>query len=180
MFTFERIDPAAEAQELIDFMTAHPWPYHVNSHPTVEQIRQAIGAGAYRDDENDSYWIVHRTLGRVGFVRLEDLEDPTPLFDLRLAEEHRGRGFGKDILLSITDWVFENNPQFARFEGQTREDNLPMRKTFVRAGWVKEAHYREGWPVAGGEAVASVAYAILRRDWETGVTTPVPWDDDPQ
>lgn len=112
-------------------------------------------------------------------MRLEDLEDPTPLFDLRLAEEHRGKGFGKGILLALTDWVFENNPQFARFEGQTREDNLPMRKTFVRAGWVKEAYYREGWPVAGGGAVASVAYAILRRDGETGVTTPVPWDDEP-
>lgn len=27
MFIFERIDPVAEAQELIDFMTVQPWPY---------------------------------------------------------------------------------------------------------------------------------------------------------
>lgn len=71
MFTFERIDPVTEARELIDFMTAHPWPYHVNSHPTAEEIRQAIEAGAYRDEENDSYWIVHRTLGRVGLCVLK-------------------------------------------------------------------------------------------------------------
>ena len=54
-----------------------------------------------------------------------------------------------------------------------------MRRVFVRAGWVKEAHYREGWPVEGGRPVASVGYGVLRRDWETGQTTPVPWDDEP-
>ncbi|HAN85469.1 MAG TPA: N-acetyltransferase, partial [Micrococcus luteus] len=62
------------------------------------------------------------------------------------------------------------------FEGQTREDNSPMLRTFQRAGWVKEAHYRRGWPVEGGEPVASVAYAMLRQDWENGTTTPVPWE----
>jgi RimJ/RimL family protein N-acetyltransferase len=48
----------------------------------------------------------------------------------------------------------------------------------VRAGFVKEAHYRDGWPVAGGEPRASVGYAVLRRDHETGTTTPVPVDDE--
>ncbi len=33
-----------------------------------------------------------------------------------------------------------------RSEGQTREDNTAMRKTFLRCGWLKEAHYREDWP----------------------------------
>ena len=56
------------------------------------------------------------------------------------------------------------------------EDNSPMLRTFQRAGWVKEAHYRRGWPVEGGEPVASVAYAMLRQDWENGTTTPVPWE----
>ena len=59
----------------------------------------------------------------------------------------------------------------------TREDNLAMRKTFLRCGWLKEAHYRESWPVEGGEPVASVAYAILRRDWQTGTVTRFEWED---
>ena len=46
-----------------------------------------------------------------------------------------------------------------------------MRKTFLRSGFLKEARYREGWPVTGSPPLASVAYAILRRDWETGETT---------
>ena len=52
-----------------------------------------------------------------------------------------------------------------------------MRKTFMRAGFVKEAHYREAWPVENGPPLASVAYSILRRDWQTGRTTPVEWND---
>lgn len=35
------------------------------------------------------------------------------------------------------------------------------------------------WPVEDGEPLASIAYGMLRRDWETGTTTPVPWQDLP-
>ncbi len=52
-----------------------------------------------------------------------------------------------------------------------------MRKTFLRCGWLKEAHYREAWPVAGGAPVASIGYSIIRRDWQTGHTTTFVWDD---
>jgi RimJ/RimL family protein N-acetyltransferase len=68
-------------------------------------------------------------------------------------------------------------PKVNRFEGQTREDNVAMRRIFLRCGWVKEAHYRESWPVDDGRAIASVAYAVLRRDWETGSTTTFDWED---
>lgn len=153
------------------------WPFHVRSSLTREEVQQGIAAGDYRNDDNDSYWITHNELGRIGFFRLEDLTDLAPVFDLRLEETTRGRGLGPEILHAVTDFVFTSLPAFNRFEGQTREDNIAMRKTFVRAGWVKEAHYREGWPVEGQRPLASVAYAILRRDWITGNTTLVPWDD---
>jgi hypothetical protein len=52
-----------------------------------------------------------------------------------------------------------------------------MRATFRGAGWVKEAFYRDGWPVGADVRVASVGYAVLRRDWESGTVTPVVWDD---
>lgn len=50
---------------------------------------------------------------------------------------------------------------------------------FRACGWVKEAHYREAWPVRDGGSLDAVAYAILRRDWATGTTTPVRFDDEP-
>lgn len=158
-------------------MTDNTFPFHGMLRPTAQSVEAAILSGSFRDDDNDSFWIDHVDHGRIGFFRLEDLSEDSPVFDLRLAEAFRGRGFGVEILLAAADHVFTSLPTVRRFEGQTREDNIAMRKTFLRAGWVKEAHYRDGWPVEGGPPVASVAYAVLRRDWESGHTTPVVWDD---
>lgn len=178
--TLSRLDPTGPDREaFIAMLVGNHWPFHVRERVTAEQVSAAIDAGAYRNDDNDTFWIEHDQLGRIGVLRLEDLTDQAPLFDLRLDASARGRGLGVEILRLATDHVFFTMPQVRRFEGQTREDNIAMRKTFQRAGWVKEAHYREGWPVDGGEPVASVAYAILRGDWEAGTTTPVPWDDLP-
>lgn len=178
--TLTRLDPTgADRAALVDFMTGNEFPFHMAPRPTREQVESWIEQGAYRDEDNDSYWVDHAELGRVGFLRLEDLTDLAPVFDLRLAQEFRGRGLAAQVLRAASALVFGTMPQVNRFEGQTREDNLAMRRAFLRCGWLKEAHYRQGWPVEGGEPVASVAYAILRRDWETGTTTPLVWEDLP-
>lgn len=70
-------------------------------------------------------------------------------------------------------------PTVTRFEGQTQEDDLAMRRIFLSCGWVKEAHDREAWPVEGATPAASIGYGILRRDWETGRVTTFEWDDLP-
>lgn len=175
---FTSIDPSGHDHDaLVDFMTRNEFPFHVRPRPTRENIETSISEGAYRDEDNESFWIDHAKHGRVGFLRLEDLSDGAPLFDLRLEGPFRNRSLGPEILRAAAQHVFTTMPNVNRFEGQTREDNTPMRKTFLRCGWVKEAHYREGWPVDGGAPVASVAYAILRRDWETGQTTTLVWED---
>lgn len=176
--TFTRLDPTGhDRHALIDFMTRNEFLFHGRPHPTAADVDTAITEGAYRDEDNDSFWVDHSELGRIGFLRLEDLRDRAPLFDLRLDGPVRGRGLGVEILCAATTYVFDTMPDVIRFEGQTREDNIAMRKTFVRCGWLKEAHYRDGWPVAGGAPMASVAYSILRRDWESGHTTTFVWDD---
>lgn len=103
---------------------------------------------------------------RVGLGILQDLEDDTPLVDLRLAEACRGSGLGVPALRALTDELFTMLPEVRRFEGTTRIDNLAMRRTFDRAGWTQEAHYREAWPIEEGEPMDAVGYAILRREWE--------------
>ncbi|MET4002283.1 RimJ/RimL family protein N-acetyltransferase [Arthrobacter sp. UYCu511] len=111
-------------------------------------------------------------------VALEDLkEGAAPLFDLRLDESQRGKGLGLAVLRALCKLVFTSMPETVRFEGQTREDNIAMRKTFIRAGFLKEAHYRLAWPTNSGGHVAAIAYAILRQDWESGTVTEFDWED---
>ncbi len=179
--TLVPLDPTgADRGGLVAFLAREEFPFHVRRRISPADAERGIDAGAWRDDEHESFWVDSDEHGRAGVLRLEDLQDPTPLFDLRIAGALRGRGLGVAALRAATDHVFTTMPDVARFEGQTREDNTAMRRAFVRAGWVKEAHYRDGWPVDGGAPLASVAYGVLRRDWASGTTTPVPWDDDPR
>jgi len=175
--TFAPIDVrGADRGALTRFLTRDSFPFHVVAEPSEDKVAASIDAGYYEGDRA-ALWVDHAEHGRIAIAVLEDLGDPTPMFDLRLATRYRGRGLGVPILQALTTHVFESFPSVNRFEGQTREDNLAMRKTFLRAGFLKEAHYREGWPVDGGEPLASVAYAILRRDWASGTPTPFVWED---
>jgi RimJ/RimL family protein N-acetyltransferase len=171
-------DRGRDRAELVEFLTAHEFPFHATRRLARAEVERSIDDGRFGDADHASYWIDSDT-GRIGVVVLIDLTDDAPLFDLRLATEHRGKGYGVDVLMTLTTHVFTTMPTVTRIDGQTREDNIAMRKTFVRAGFVKEAHYRDGWPVENGPPLASVAYGMLRRDWETGRTTPVVWDDAP-
>ena len=176
--TFVRLDDrGTDRADLVDFLTAHEYPFHATRRLSRADVADWIDDGRFGDEDHASYWI-HTDDGRIGVVVLEDLTDNAPLFDLRLATEFRGHGLGVEVLKALTTHVFTTMPAVTRFEGQTREDNIAMRKTFLRAGFVKEAHYREAWPVGNGTSLASVAYSILRRDWQTGQTTPVLWADE--
>lgn len=175
-------DPASDADAIVDFLSTSTFPFH--GHPTVSEAeaRARVLDGYFWASDRCGLWVVADG-DRLGIAVIEDLEDigagGAPLFDLRLGDRFRGRGLGVAVLRALTSYVFELYPSLRRFEGQTREDNVAMRTVFVRAGWVKEAHYREAWPVEGSAPMASIAYGVLRRDWESGTTTPVTWDDLP-
>ena len=178
-FALVRLDDRGSDRALLgEFLTSNEFPFHVIRRPARADVESWIDAGRFGDADHASYWIDGDQC-RLGLVVLRDLTDGAPLFDLRLAREHRGNGHGAHVLRAVTTHVFTTFPNVNRFEGHTREDNVAMRKTFVRAGFVKEAHYREAWPVENGPPVASVAYGILRRDWQTGQVTPVNWEDVP-
>jgi hypothetical protein len=94
-----------------------------------------VAAGAYDNDRTRTFWIATDTCGETGLIRLFDLGDSTPLFDVR--------------------------------------------RTFIRCGYVKEAHYRRSWAGRDGTLHDAIGYAILRSDWETGTVTRPDWDDEP-
>jgi RimJ/RimL family protein N-acetyltransferase len=174
--TFTPIDIAgADRGEFTRFMTRNSFPFHQNANPTDEQVDATIDGGGYR--RRVPLWIDETEHGRIGIAVLDAVAGPAPTFDLRLGTRYRGLGLGAPILRDLVTRVFTEHPAATRLEGQTRADHAAMRRTFERAGFVKEAHYRDGWPIPGSEPVASVGYAVLRRDWASGTTTPVDWDD---
>ncbi|MFI5545390.1 GNAT family N-acetyltransferase [Streptomyces sp. NPDC051815] len=176
--TYRAYTPA-DAADLVAFLTTDTWPFHGSPLVDPDRARQWIAEGRYCNDGNRTFWI---TAGGedIGLVRLMDLGDSTPVFDLRIRTAHRGRGAGAHALDWLTRYLFTEFPGIRRIEGTTRRDNTAMRRTFLRCGYVKEAHYRDGWPSADGTAVHdAVGYAILRRDWLTGTTTLPAWDDEP-
>jgi RimJ/RimL family protein N-acetyltransferase len=114
----------------------------------------------------------------VGFVRLDDLNDPTPMFDLRLRRRARGHGLGTATVGWLTTYLFDELPDIHRIEATTRRDNHAMRRVLRRCGYVKESHYRQAWPSSDGTRHDSIGYAVLRSDWTSGTRTEPEWDDE--
>ena len=166
----------ADHDALVSFLSSNRFPFHVTESMTPLDAHDRVERGDYVGPENEPYWINLPEIGIVGLIVFHEVTDGTPLIDLRISDEHRGRGIGTAALRCGTRALFEAHPEVLRIEGNTRVDNTAMRRAFASAGYVKEAHYRDGWSVAGGASLDSVAYAILRRDWVNGVTTPVAWD----
>ncbi|MCG7336759.1 GNAT family N-acetyltransferase [Sporosarcina sp. ACRSM] len=167
-----------EQEQLIHFMTTNTWPYHGNSHPGRELIEKAIEEGGYQSDEVKTFWVENDAREKVGIVKIYDLADKIPMFDLRIADMSRGNGYGPKALRLVAEYVFSLPDKKIRLEGHTRQDNLAMRKTFERAGFVKEAHLRNAWFSPKEYAYYdAVTYGITREDFTEGTTTPVIWED---
>ncbi|MFE7352249.1 GNAT family N-acetyltransferase [Streptomyces sp. NPDC057543] len=174
---FRRLSDS-DADALVRFLTGERWPFHVIGEVDDATARQWVAEGRFASEENRSFWIVADGTP-VGLVRLMDLADDTPMFDLRIEAAHRGSGIGAQAVTWLTRYLFTEFPEVRRVEGTTRQDNVPMRRVFLRCGYVKEAHYRDAWPAYDGTVHDTVGYAILRRDWTAGTVTLPPWDDDP-
>lgn len=168
-----------EQEQLIHFMTTNTWPYHGNSHPARELIEKTIEEGGYQSDQVKTFWVENEENEQVGIVKIYDLQDEIPLFDLRIADEARGRGYGPRALKMVAEYVFQLPEAKIRLEGHTRQDNFAMRKTFERAGFVKEAQLRQAWFSPKEESYYdAVTYGMTREDFLKGTATPVKWDDD--
>lgn len=168
-----------EQEPLIHFMTKNEWPYHVQSHPGRELIERTIEEGGYESDDVKTFWIENDEEQKVGMVQLYDLQDEIPVFDLRIAEQWRGLGYGKIALHLLTTFIFDLPTKKIRLEGHTRQDNVPMRKTFESVGFVKEAHFRDAWYMPKEDAYYdAVTYGITREDFLEKKTTPVSWNDE--
>ncbi|MBW3086465.1 hypothetical protein KEM60_02686 [Austwickia sp. TVS 96-490-7B] len=169
------IDSDLDSENIVEFLIGNQFPYHVVEQPAEEDARAFLASGVFSRPENAAFWIQIDSK-RVGIINFQDMLDGNPMIDIRLDGQCRGKGIGAIALGVGTSCIFTENPNIDRIEGNTRIDNEAMRRIFTKNGYVKEAHYRDGWRVEGAMPLDSVSYAIIRRDWMTGVVTPVNWN----
>jgi RimJ/RimL family protein N-acetyltransferase len=178
--SFQPLELPNGQEKLASFLSSHPWPYHSGSQITQEEVLQKIDEGVYSSPDTQTFWIIAEPEQHIGLIKLfdlDDIEDGSPLFDLRIIPEFRGKGAGKQAVTWLTNYLFESYPVLGRIEGTTRVDNLAMRKVFLSCGYAKEGHIRKSWETVGGTKLDTVIYGILREDWLNKTVTPVLWDD---
>lgn len=166
-----------DKDKLVRFLTSERWEFHSTPQILAEKIDEQIKKGHYSSSDIKTFWICADG-SKIGIIRLFDLGDElgsteTPLFDVRITNQMRGKGIGKQAVKWITEYVFTNYPSKNRFEANTRADNITMRRVLEHCGFVKEAHYRRAWPDENGNHYDCAGYRILRSDWVNKTKTPV-------
>lgn len=80
---------AFDTEDLVSFLTQNRFPFHVQTAPRAAEIRKRIEAGRFWNEDTQGFWVVNEGK-RIGMVALDDLQDDSPFFGLRLDESQRG------------------------------------------------------------------------------------------
>jgi RimJ/RimL family protein N-acetyltransferase/uncharacterized protein (DUF952 family) len=160
---------ADDLSRLIEWLCSDHWPFH-GTEPSPEWVRRRFETGGFLGETAHSFWVMTGS-DRLGLARIFDLQDLTPLVDLRVRSPYRGRGIGTRMLNRLIAYAFTDRDRF-RLAGYTRADNAAMIWVFEHCGFTKEAHHRKAWPVPGGGFKDSVGYGILREDWKQPASSP--------
>lgn len=160
--TFERV-AGVDAGAIVAFLRGSDWPFHRVRRLSVAEAEAIVISNA----TTDSFWI--RDAGvAVGLVRLldlDDVDDGSPLFDLRIVQEHRGRGLGTAAVKWLSEYLFIEFPLLHRIEATTRSDNAAMISILERSGYHLEGVLRESWKGENGSRHDTMVYGLLRREW---------------
>jgi RimJ/RimL family protein N-acetyltransferase len=162
--TFREIEPTRDAVAVSAFLRAHEWPFHGRRRLTPEQAQEM----EFGPPTTRTFWIELDGVP-VGLLRLQDLDDigrGSPLFDLRIAPDFRGRGVGRRAVAWLAELVFREYPAAHRIEAATRFDNVAMRRVLERCGFQLEGRLREAWPTEDGQRMDTAIYGLLRSDVE--------------
>lgn len=171
---FEELNDEIDA--LVDFMTSDTWDFYGTPNPKPERIVSNYKNQYYTGDDCKTFWVISDQDIKVGMIRIYDLQDGDPLFDIRILSKYRGMGIGTSTIRWLVEYLF-NFTDKQRIEANTRQDNYAMRCVFHKCGFVKEAHHRKAWVGQDGKPYDAIGYGITKEDWENGKTTPVNWND---
>jgi RimJ/RimL family protein N-acetyltransferase len=170
------VDVPKDREQLADFLSSHTWPFHSRSQISRADIFLDIDKGEYSRADTQRFWIIRNAqpIGLIKLFDLDDIEDGSPLFDLRIHPDQQGQGVGKKAVKWLSGYLFNSYPILGRIEGTTRVDNIAMQKVFVACNFVKEGQIRKSWP-AKDSKMDTVIYGLLREDWENNSITPIDW-----
>lgn len=162
---FELLDWPVDAPKVVEFLSSNEWPFHGRQRLSSAEA-EAVGVVG---DDIATYWIRDgdETIGMIRLFDLDDIDDGSPLFDLRIAEGHRGRGVGREAVRWLTRHLFAAYPGLHRIEATTRADNLAMQAVFDRCGYRLEGRMVEAWKNTDGTWSDTLVYAILYREHAT-------------
>jgi len=166
------VEPLAwpvDSDAVVAFLTAHEWPFHGEPRLSPEA---AAGVRVVADDI-ESFWVRDddRIVGLIRLLDLDDLDDGSPMFDLRIATTQRGRGIGRFAVDWLTAHLFTTYPALHRIEATTRSDNAAMQAVFARCGYRQEGRMLEAWKNTDGSRSDTLTYAILRREFTARIST---------
>jgi RimJ/RimL family protein N-acetyltransferase len=159
--TYAQVD-LADADEVVALLCGSEWPFHGTGRLTAEEAADVEFDGP----ATVSFWILDdgRRIGLIRVFDLDDLVNGSPLFDIRIATQHRGAGVGGQAVRWLTGHLFSTYPELHRIEATTRADNAAMQRALERAGWHREGQLREAWRSADGTRHDTLVYGTLRSD----------------
>jgi len=166
-----------EIDALVEFLTSDTWEFLGTPNPKPERIRASYENHYYTGDDCKTFWVISDQDIKMGMVRIYEMEDPTPVFDIRISSKYKGMGIGTSTVKWLVDYIFSNFNDKDRIEANTRQDNYAMRTVFYKCGFAKEAHHRKAWVGNDGIPYDAIGYGITKEDWKNGQTTPVQWND---
>jgi RimJ/RimL family protein N-acetyltransferase len=161
---FIKVNNEADNEVMIQFLCTHEWPFHSFPHISLDQAKKMV---EHTPESSAIYWILSDSV-KIGLLRvldLDDIEDGSPVFDLRIAPQWRNRGFGKETVSWMSRSLFEEYPELHRIEATTRIDNIAMRRVLEYCDFELEGLLRETWPSQGGVRFDTAIYGLLRSDW---------------
>lgn len=163
--TFDRVR-TAEAGAVVAFLCGNEWPFHGADRLSVADA-EAI---SFSNAKIRAFWIrdAGTVVGLVRLLDLDDVEDGSPVFDLRIASEHRGQGHGTAAVTWLSGYLFVEYPVLHRIEAATRSDNAAMISVLKRCGYRHEGVLREAWKSRDGSRHDTMIYGLLRSEWSSG------------
>ena len=130
--------------------------------PFMEQIKTGIA------ENKDLAWAITlkdspEMIGQIGFWRNEPANHRGEV-GYMLRPQYFGKGIASEALAAVLKYGF-NKMNFHSIKGGVAPENAASIHVLEKAGFVKEAHFRQDY-FFNGQFLDSAIYCLLKADWE--------------